>query len=726
MFVLRANGLSYFIIAICLIVASLFSNSLVAAINNDQVSPVYRLYNINSGEHLFTNNLKEYQALGVLGWQQEKVAFYLKSEPTQYEEVETLPWRRLYNPYSGLHHWTSKQSEYDFLGNIGWVQEGVVGHIFEENVPNSFPLFRLYNSQKGVHLLTVNSNEKDSLVSGNWEFEGIAGYVFAVSDETKPVIKLDGRELLKIQQGVAFEDPGATVTDNDDGLITVVSTGVVDTAIPGTYTIEYSAVDRALNEATIVKRTVIVNPSTVRNDSRPNIVFIFTDDQGYADIGAYNIAEDIITPNIDKLASTGVLMTDGYVTSPQCTPSRAGLMSGRYPQKFGVDDNRYTPYPLSQETIAEKLSKAGYKTGMVGKWHLELDHNSNSWFKDTYAPGTDANYRLADIPLLEKVKYLPENRGFGETFFGYQDRYRANFNLDGDSIEMTTLVDERFRVDVVSDAAVAYIERHKQDPFFLYVPFYAPHVPLVATEKYLSKFPGEMPERRRYALAMMSAIDEGVGRIVETLESYGIDDDTVIFFMSDNGAPLAMTKEDLLPVTKVTSSTWDGSLNDPWVGEKGMLSEGGIRVPYIVNWKGNLPEGLTYSEPVISLDASATAIALAGLDTSGLDGINLIPFLKDTSQKPDRALYFRFWEQSAIRKGKWKYLLNGNSDEYLFDMSEGSFHETVNRLPENPSIAAELYQELNQWALTLKREPGVSTKSPSVAESEWYDFYFSK
>lgn len=632
---------------------------------------------------------------------------------------------RLYNPYSGLHHWTSNLKEYEFLGGLGWKQEGTVGHIFQTQISGTVPLFRLYNSNNGTHHLTVGYYEKEALIVDGWSYEGIAGYVYSAFDKTSPVISLVGRDVIKLNLGAAFEDPGVIVKDNIDSIVSAISTGSVDTTTPGVYTLEYAAIDAALNEAIPLTRKVIVNGDVVRTDDRPNIIFIFTDDQGYADIGAYNIAEDVITPNIDKLASTGVMMTDGYITSPQCTPSRAALMAGRYPQKFGIDDNRYTPFPLGQETIAEKLSNAGYKTGMAGKWHLELDNNSSTWFKEVYSPGSEKNYRLADIPLSEKVKYLPESRGFQETFFGYQNRYRANFNLEGESIEMTTLIDERFRVDVVSDAAVAYIERQKENPFFLYVPFYAPHVPLDASEKYLSKFPGDMPERRRYALAMLYAIDEGVGRIVETLDSYGIDDNTIIFFISDNGAPLAMTKEDLLPVSKVTSSTWDGSLNDPWVGEKGMLAEGGIRVPYIVNWKGHLPEGLKYTQPVISLDASATAIELAGLDASDLDGVNLIPFLKDSTLKQKRALYFRFWEQSAIRKGKWKYLRNGDDGEYLFDMSEGSLHETDNKISENRSIANELYQDLNSWASTLSREPGLTLSNPGDIEKQWYDFYFS-
>ena len=452
--------------------------------------------------------------------------------------------------------------------------------------------------------------------------------------------------------------------------------------------------------------------STTRTDDRPNIVIIFTDDQGYADVGAYNEVSDIKTPNIDELAYTGVRMTDGYVTSPQCSPSRAALMTGKYPQKFGFDDNRYAPLRLDQDTVAQKLSDSGYVTGMAGKWHLDINKHSQAWFDETGRGEAGETIDTSNIPFSESVKYYPENRGFKKTFFGNDNQYRTNINLNGQSINMQTVKDSRFRVDVVSDAAVSFIEQYKNDPFFLYVPYFAPHVPLEATEKYLSRFPEDMPERRRYALAMMAAVDDGVGRITEKLESLNLRENTVIFFMSDNGAPLAMTKEDVKPVTQ-GGAIWDGSLNTPWLGEKGMLTEGGIRVPYIVNWKGQLPEGLVYEEPVISIDASATAMSLAGISDASTDGVNLIPYLKDTSLKPERSLYWRFWEQSAIRKGKWKYLLNGNRDEYLFDMSIGGNHEKANLVSSNAALVAELRSELVSWTGTLQRRPDISRTSPS-------------
>lgn len=466
----------------------------------------------------------------------------------------------------------------------------------------------------------------------------------------------------------------------------------------------------------------------VRNSDLPNIIFILTDDHGYADLGAQGVVSDIKTPNLDQLAKTGIRMTSGYVTAPQCTPSRAALMTGRYQQKFGVEDNNYSPLPLSQATLAEKLSAVGYKTGIMGKWHLDVNSASQHWYDEVYAPGSSIPFNENNIPFAEKLKYYPESRGFQDNFVGYSNNYRANFNLAGQSIAPTTIRDHRFRVDVVSEAAVTFIERHKADPFFLYLPYYAPHVPLEATQQYLDLFPGSMPERRRYALAMLAAVDAGVGQIVQQLESYGIDDDTVIFFIGDNGAALNLTKKDILPVSAQTTPTggsvWDGSLNDPWIGEKGMLSEGGIRVPFLMRWKNHLPEGLVYHEPVISIDASTTAAALAGLSTSDLDGVNLIPYLKDLNQKPNRALYWRFMQQAAVRQGKWKYLRTADEGEYLFDLSTDQ-QEHLNLLTQHPAIAKGMHEQLLNWSATLKT-PGLPSGTLVGADKYWYDYYFPR
>ncbi len=195
-----------------------------------------------------------------------------------------------------------------------------------------------------------------------------------------------------------------------------------------------------------------------------------------------------------------------------------------------------------------------------------------------------------------------------------------------------------------------------------------------------------------------------------------------MFFISDNGAPLAINKEDL-PLTN-SDPNWDGSLNDPWVGEKGMLTEGAIRIPFIVRWKNHLPSGLVYNEPVISIDASTTAAALAGINTDSMDGVNLIPYLKNPDRKLKRNLYWRFWNQAAIRKDNWKYLNAGSYGEYLFDLNNPE-HENKNYIHDRPDIAVALKGDLLMWSTTLKR-PGLPSQHLNGAEQAWYKHYFAK
>ena len=249
--------------------------------------------------------------------------------------------------------------------------------------------------------------------------------------------------------------------------------------------------------------------------TKPNIIVIFTDDHGYSDLSCQGIQEDVKTPHIDALASGGVRMTSGYVTAPQCVPSRAGLLSGRYQNRFGIDRNRQ---PLdgfnTERTIAERLKEAGYATGMTGKWHLGP-------LPDIVEHGFDDVYQKTD-----------SEPGW------------ANFDLDGNAREPGFENSNLYHLDANTAAARAFIERHHDEPFFFYCAYRAPHVPLDAPPKYLQRFPGAMPERRRQALAMISAIDDGVGRILQTLREQGIEERTLIFFIGDNGAPLKMHKLD--------------------------------------------------------------------------------------------------------------------------------------------------------------------------------------
>ena len=459
---------------------------------------------------------------------------------------------------------------------------------------------------------------------------------------------------------------------------------------------------------------------------RPNIIVIFADDQGYADLGCQGQLDDVHTPHLDRVAREGVRCAAGYITAPQCSPSRAGLLTGRYQQRFGLNHIPDCPLPLKETTLADRLQGAGYVTGMVGKWHLEPNRLSWGWAQTALPKDSVTKKDNVPVPWEKAQPYYPGNRGFSEFFKGEMRRYYANYGLDGGGLapDGVWIDDKRFRVDVQSDAAVAFIKRHQDEPFFLYLAFFAPHTPLEADDRYLARFPGEMPERRRYALAMIAAMDDGVGRILDTLGALGLDEDTLVVYTSDNGAPLKLTRPDN-PVTSDPGG-WDGSLNDPWVGEKGMLSEGGIRVPFLFRWKGMLPENQVYGEPVSSLDLAATAAALAGLPPDpALDGINLMPYLTgDCVDPPSRALYWRFWNQAAIRKGRWKYLQAGQTERFLFDLDSPE-HETRNLLEELPGKAQAMKAELEAWSAGLI-PAGLSGEPLNIQEQRWYAQYFGR
>jgi len=423
--------------------------------------------------------------------------------------------------------------------------------------------------------------------------------------------------------------------------------------------------------------------------AKPNIIVIYTDDHGWPDIGVAGINDDLRTPHLDKLAAAGVYATNGYSTAPQCVPSRAGLLTGKSQNRFGVESNGAPLEGFNAElTIAERLKKAGYTTGQIGKWHLgPTDKITEHGFDDVYS-------KHANRPC------------------------HANYTLDGKTIKMQMVNDGIYHLDACSEAARAFIERHHQKPFFLYLAFRAPHVPLDAPQKYLSRFPGTMPERRRQALAMISAMDDGIGLIRKTLKVHSLEENTLIFYIGDNGAPLKIHKLD----APGGGPGWDGSLNKPMNGEKGMLSEGGIRVPFVVAWPGTIPGGQVYDHPVVALDVAATSVALAGLPVDQtLDGVNLVPFLRGEKQgAPHDSIQWRWISQAAIREGKWKFL-KGGKREYLFDLANDR-EEKSNLLSSEPKIAARLRATLSAWADEMN-PPGLETMDMSKTWEQYFDFY---
>lgn len=455
---------------------------------------------------------------------------------------------------------------------------------------------------------------------------------------------------------------------------------------------------------TLISKTVIALFLVVQSfiglafaEERPNIIVIYTDDNGYADLGVKGQVSDVKTPNIDDLARGGGRMSDGYATATRCVFSRLGLRAGQYQNRFGLESN---PQIKEQETIAafdnvstlaERLSKAGYATGMSGKWHF-------------------GNIREIGDHGFDRVFHKNSN---ADGFW--------NMTLSGEDIPAQSQ-EGGYHVDVGADFAAAFIKRFADEPFFFYWAPRAPHVPLDAPKRYLKRFPGEMPERRHKALAMMAAVDDGVGRIVEQLRVAGIEGRTLIFLIGDNGAPYKMVKLD----APGGGPGWNGSLNDAMNGEKGTLSEGGIRTPVLAYWKGVIPAGQVYEEPVIALDVAATAVALAGApEDSSLDGAYLIPYLTGKkSGAPHEALYWRWLSQSAIRKGDWK-LLRLENRNYLFDLSADK-EEKYNLAKDCPDLVRALERDLREWSDTLS-PPGLDAVDDAGMRKQgrkFYEFFF--
>lgn len=430
-------------------------------------------------------------------------------------------------------------------------------------------------------------------------------------------------------------------------------------------------------------------PGNGKSTDKPNFIIIYTDDHGWPDIGAADIYDDLKTPHIDEMARSGLRATSGYSTAPQCVPSRAGLLTGRSQNRFGLESN---PSPLdgfnSSLTIAERLKTIGYATGQVGKWHLGPNPEiTDHGFDDVYS-------KNANRPC------------------------HANFTLEGETIPMQQVDDGLYHLDACSKAAVTFIDRHQDKPFFLYLAYRAPHVPLDAPKSYLSRFPGEMPERRRQALAMIAAMDDGIGLIRSSLEEKGLLENTLIFFIGDNGAPLKIHKMD----APGGGPGWDGSLNEPMNGEKGMLSEGGIRVPFLASWPGTIPSGEIYDHPITAMDATATALSQAGLTLDeSIDGVDLIPYFRgEESGAPHPHLTWRWIAQSAVRMGSWKLLLGGKR-EYLFDL-ENDPGEKENLIDQHPEIAGDLRRHLQNWAAELE-PPGIGGEAMSPTWETYFDHY---
>jgi len=358
---------------------------------------------------------------------------------------------------------------------------------------------------------------------------------------------------------------------------------------------------------------------------KPNILVILGDDLGWGELSCQGFTQQVPTPSIDSIGKNGVRFTSGYVSGPYCSPTRAGLMTGRYQQRYG---HEFNPGPaeaavenfglsLNETTIGDRLKAAGYATGWFGKSHL--------------------GYKPAFHPL---------KRGFDE-YFGFlggaHDYLDASADPNNPILAGTTPVDNiGYTTEAFGQHAVDFIEKHHAEPWFCYLPFNAVHAPLESTEKYLGRFTNVEDKRRKTFCAMLSAMDDAVGKVLAKVREHKLEENTLIFFFSDNGGPTPST------------TSGNGSLR----GFKAQTWDGGIRVPWMMQWKGRIPAGQVDDRPIIQLDIHPTALAAAGVMAKPewkLDGVNLLPYVTgEKSGAPHEALYWRFGQQTAIRMGDWK------------------------------------------------------------------------
>jgi iduronate 2-sulfatase len=414
----------------------------------------------------------------------------------------------------------------------------------------------------------------------------------------------------------------------------------------------------------------------------PNIVLFLSDDQGYADVGCQQHEAQIATPHIDRLADEGVRFTSGYASAYVCAPTRAGLLTGHYQQRFGfyrASDSRMG-LPLGEITLADLLQRAGYATGIFGKWHLGLE-----------------------------PEYHPLRRGF-DSFYGFlghggHDYFELRATEDHTSIfrDEERIDDTGYLTDNLAREAVAFIESNKDEPFFLYLPFNAVHAPLQAPKGDIARYDTGSAERDTY-LAMLHRMDLAVGQVLDCLEREGLREQTLVVYLSDNGG-----------------AKKNHSDNGPLRGYKHSVYEGGLRVPFLVSWPGTLPQGETCDEPVISLDVLPTACAAAGVSLPtdrSYDGVNLLPLLRGEAEEPlPRAL---FWDgeddRQAMRSGPWKWVRNRGRVE-LFDLrTDLGEQEDLSAL--QPEMAARLGGEFAAWRVSMAPHMKKKGGDPDQGEAQ--------
>ena len=433
----------------------------------------------------------------------------------------------------------------------------------------------------------------------------------------------------------------------------------------------------------------------------PNIIVLLADDLGYGELGCQG-NEEIPTPHIDSIAANGVRFTNGYVTGPNCSPSRAGFLSGRIPTRFGYENNPIghrnedpaIGFPTSETTLAETMQDAGYTTGLLGKWHLggtAAYHPFRHGFEEFFGFMHEGHYFVQPpyegVTTMLRRKTLPDGevgRWIGKKKLIYHKWPSNEPDYDADNPIIRggqPVMETEYLTDALTREAVDFIDRHDDKPFFLYLAYNAVHSPLQGADAYMRKFSHIQDIQRRIFAAMLANMDDSVGAVMKQLRKSGLEENTLVFFLSDNGGP---TRE-------LTSS------NAPLRGQKGMMYEGGLRVPFMVQWKGTLPKGKVYNHPVTSLDIYATAAANAKATApENIEGVDLIPYL--TSKRSDRPHDTLFWRQgnkAGLRHGDLKLVRMGgrkavgNAKWELYDLSK-DISEERNLAKVNPEHLSEL------------------------------------
>ena len=449
-------------------------------------------------------------------------------------------------------------------------------------------------------------------------------------------------------------------------------------------------------------------------DRFPNIVLLVADDLGYGELSCQNPSTDIPTPHIDSIARDGVRFTAGYVTAPYCAASRAGLMTGRYQTRFGFEFNPVgwrnedpkAGLPPNEPTLADLLrDQKGYTTALIGKWHLggtaryfPLRRGFDEFFGFLHEGHFFVPPPYEGVTTWLRRRTLPGG-GSGRwqstdeklIFTTHMGNNEPDYDADNPIYRGGQPVQEReYFTDALTREGVSFIERTGGErPFFLYLAYNAVHSPLQGAAKYMERFSHIKDIQRRIFAAMLANLDDSVGEILKTLNKKNLTDNTLVFFISDNGGP---TRE-------LTSS------NAPLRGGKGQVYEGGIRVPFLAKWPGKIPTGQVYRRPVISLDIFATCLAQAGASPARSrpsDGVDLIEYLNgNLSAPPHENLFWRLGAKTALRSGDWKLLQEGRRNAStrweLFDLNSdlGEANDLASSEPEKLSALILQWQSLN-------------------------------